>query len=266
MMSDLYLLRNALIDALRPRRLAITALLVCLPAVVAAVRRATLPSESFDPTEAYDRLAGNMIFSLILTILSVVHGTGALSRDIEGRTIVYLLTRPIPRWRILLVKYLAAWITISVTACLSALLLGVVLFGSHAGAHVLVDLKVLPVGAAAYAALFILLVAVLPRQLIALLFSLLFAVGWENLIALMPGGFARLSVMAHLHTLASHLKESAETTGAANDPASQLMTFEPAVITPLQAWLALGFTTALALGVALIVFSNREYSPREEGG
>jgi ABC-type transport system involved in multi-copper enzyme maturation permease subunit len=266
-MSDWMLLANSLRDALRPRRLATTLLLVLLPALVGFTWRSLAEEGRYNPDETYNSIAVNMVFGFILTILCVVHGTNALLREIEGRTIVYLLTRPMPRWRILVVKYLAAWIIVSATVCLSAVFLGISLFDLKFGPRVLPDLRILPVGAATYCALFLLLATILPRQLFALLFSLLFAVGWENLVSVLPGGFARLSVMAHLRVLAPHLKETADaTTAGSMDPTKQLLSFEPAVITSLQAWIGMGATTFVALVVALVVFRNREYSPREEGG
>ena len=263
MMRDWFLLRSALRDSLYPRRLLITALLVALPAIVALVMRALAPADSFHPIDIYSQIVNRMVFLFILTLLSVVHGTGALSREIEGRTIVYLLTRPMPRWRILLAKAISAWIVVSVTAGLASVFLALSLFGFHMGPYLLRDLVILSVGAAAYTALFVLLSALLTRQLFALLLALFFAVGWENLISRLPGGFARLSVMAHLQVLAPHLKDAVEE-GA--DATSQLLTFDPAVITTFQAWLAMSLTLVIALGLALIVFSYREYSPREEGG
>jgi len=264
--SDLQLLLNAFRDALRPRRLAITVLLVLLPALVGFTWKSLAEPERFDAAETYNSIAANMIFGFILTILCVVHGTNALLREIEGRTIVYLLTRPLPRWRILLAKYIAAWILVSATVCVSAVCLALAVFGLDFGPKVLADLRILPVGAAAYCALFVLLATLLPRQLFALLFSLLFAVGWENLVSVLPGGFARLSVMAHLRVLAPHLKETSDATTGSMDPTNQLLSFEPAVITTSQAWIGMSATLLVGMGLALIVFSKREYSPKEEGG
>jgi hypothetical protein len=44
----------------------------------------------------------------------------------EQKTIVYLLTRPVARWRILLAKFAAAWLVISATTALSTVVLALV--------------------------------------------------------------------------------------------------------------------------------------------
>jgi hypothetical protein len=69
----------------------------------------------------------------VLPILAVVFGTGVISQEMEQKTIVYLLTRPVPRWRILLAKFAAAWIVTSVTAILATLALAAVTHQPGAG-------------------------------------------------------------------------------------------------------------------------------------
>ena len=54
-----------------------------------------------------------------------IFGTGVVSREVEQKTIVYLLTRPVARWRILLMRYLAAVTAITLTVWLATGLLAV---------------------------------------------------------------------------------------------------------------------------------------------
>jgi ABC-2 type transport system permease protein len=105
MTIDLFLLRTALRDVLRPKRLTAAILLVLLPAAIALLWRGLVPAKQFAPGDAYNSLAASLVFGFILTILSVIYGTGVVSQEMEQRTIVYLLTRPVPRWRILLAKF-----------------------------------------------------------------------------------------------------------------------------------------------------------------
>ncbi|MBM3493502.1 MAG: ABC transporter permease, partial [Armatimonadetes bacterium] len=121
-MIERFLLRTALRDLVTIRRAAVAAVLVLGPACVGLVIRIGTRAE-FDGVAAYGALASLLVFGFVLPILAVVFGTGAVSQEIEQRTIVYLLTRPIARWRILLVKYIAAWITISCTGLLALVVL-----------------------------------------------------------------------------------------------------------------------------------------------
>ena len=255
-MTDLFLLRTALRDAVRPRRLIAALLLVALPALIALLARSLTPAARFQADETYNTLANLLVFGFILTILSVIYGTAVVSQEIEQRTIVYLLTRPVPRWRILLAKFLGSLIAIILTTGLSVLLLALVVYGpGKIGSTPLWrDLMILPVGALAYGSLFLLMSTLLARPL---MFGLLFAFGWESWVPNLPGAFARLSIMAYLRVLAPHK----------TDPASAEVgevVADPLAIAQWQAWVVIAAVVAVGLIGALIVFSHREYAPRED--
>lgn len=266
-MGDWFILKTTLRDTIRPKRLIVALLLILLPAAIALTWRSVARGR-FEAGETYNTLAAGLVFGFILTILSVIYGTGVLSQEIEGRTIVYLLTRPIPRWRILLVKFAGAWLAITATVCLSELLLALALFGTRLAATPLAaDLRILPLGALAYGSLFLLLATFLSRPL---MYGLLFAFGWESWVPSLPGGFSRLSIMAYLRTLAPHLKETADKPdpggGGGPDPSDLLLAFTPTEIPVSHAWITVPLVALVALGLALYLFSVREYVPREEGG
>ena len=262
-MSELNLLLESLRAALRPKRLIVAGLLIVLPAIIALMWRMASGAERFEAPETYNTLALEIVFRFILTLLAVLYGTGALSQEIEGRTIVYLLTRPIPRWRILLAKLVSAWILVTVATCLSTILLAFATFGGKPDmAMLLGDLKVIPAGAAAYSALFCLLSTFLARPL---LYALLYGVGWENIASLFPGGFSRLSILTYLRTLSPHLKDSAQDVSGGG-ASGALFASDPSVITRPQCWLGLGIAIVMGLGLAILIFSRREYAPREEAG
>ena len=258
-MSDFYLFRNAIRDLLRPRRLAAALVLGALPAVVAGVWRATAKAGGFNAEVVYNALAGNLIFGFILVILAVIFGTGVISQEIEQKTITYLLTRPMPRWRIALAKFLAACTGITITLWVSTLLLALVSFG---GAGLSMerlgkDALVLPVGALAYGALFLLVATLVNRPL---LWGLAYAFGWESWVSTMPGHFQKFSLMAYLRVLAPHPQPEGESMDL-----SRLFTgLGTTVITPTFAGRVLVGVVLVALALALTLFSTREYVPRED--
>ncbi|MGC4046059.1 MAG: ABC transporter permease subunit [Armatimonas sp.] len=262
-MSELYLLRESLRSAFAPKRLVMVLVLVLLPAIIGLFYRFTQSSERFDPVANYNSLALNIVFRLILTLLAVLYGTGALSQEIDGRTIVYLLTRPMARWRILLTKLVGAWLLVALAGCLSVFMLALALFGGQISqAPLALDIRAIVIGAAAYSALFCFLSTLLSRPL---LYALLYGVGWENVASLFPGGFARLSILSNLQTLSAHLKDVPANEGA-DSPLNSLLIGDPTIITRPQAWIAI-WLAILGWGLlSLITFSKREYAPREEGG
>lgn len=260
-MSDLYIFRNTLKDLTRPKRLLVSLLLISLPALLVLLARAAAPKGEFKPETAYGDVSSLLIFGFLLVILAVVNGTGVLSQEVEQKTITYLLTRPVPRWRILLMKFLAAFVAVTVTVWLACLLMAVSVFGigGLSGTPLGRDLLVLPVGALAYGSLFLLLATLFNRPL---MYGLLFAFGWETWVPSLPGYFGRVSLMTYVRALAPHSKIEPETVDLAQAAASALPA--PNVISTPMAWgVLLGFSV-VALGLALMTFSNREYVPRDD--
>jgi hypothetical protein len=134
MTSDLYLFRSAMRDMVRPKRILTALVLISLPSLIALLFRLNMKAANYKADEIYASLSYNVVFGFILVILAVVFATGALSQEIEQKTIVYLLTRPLPRWRILLAKFAAALVTIVATVCFSTALLAFTTF-SFGGAN-----------------------------------------------------------------------------------------------------------------------------------
>ncbi|MBB6052451.1 ABC transporter permease [Armatimonas rosea] len=263
-MADLFILKTSLLEALKPKRLFTAILMMLLPALAAVLWRMVVPTDRFDPAEAYNTLAAYFVFGFTLTILSVIYGTGALSAEIEGRTIVYLLTRPVPRWRLLLMKLIGAWVGITVTVSLSVLLLGLAVYGlKPEWPRMLSDLRIIPVGALAYSSLFLFFATVMARPLI---WALLYGFGWENIASLIPSGFAKLSILSYLRTLAPHLKEIIGAQDSAEDVSNLLLRSNPFTVTQPVAWFTVSLVIVLCTGMALYFFTTREFVPREEGG
>lgn len=265
-MTDLLLMQSALREALRPRRLLIAALLVLLPPALGLAWRLLSTPQDFDPGDVYDSLTVGLVFSFTLTILSVVYGTGVVSQEIEQRTIVYLLTRPLPRWRILLAKFLVSLAVVAGVTTLSTLLLALAVFGlkNFAQAGVGPDLRALYIGALAYGSLFLFLGAAFPRPLT---YGLLFVFGWETWVPKLPGAFAKISVMSYLRALAAReiTPDPASQQAASGDNILLAFSTPPEInISMGLAWTTLLIVSAVALIASLIVFSKREYVPRED--
>lgn len=261
-MSDLTLFSNSLRDLMRPKKMLVLVLLLALSTGVAALMR--FKTEAYGPdkgVEIYNTLATVMIYSFILVLLTITYGTSIISAETEQKTIVYLLTRPVPRWRILLAKFAAVFFVTTLTTYFAILLLALITYGPSGMAKSGLgrDLEILPVGVMAYGGISLLLAVLLNRPLI---FGLLFAFGWETWVPSLPGSFGRLSVMTYLRVLAPHKTEgeiAAEAAAAANPFAAA-----PEVITHVMAWSVLSAIIVVTIVGALIIFSTREYVPRED--
>ncbi len=256
-MSDTYIYLNTLRELVRPKKLVAVAFLVALPTLLVLLLQINHKPDT-TPLSLYDGISSLLVFNFVLVILSVIFGTSVITQEVEQKTIVYLLTRPMPRWRILLMKYMATVTMTTLTTWFALLLLALVTVGAKGMGqiHLLRDMGMLLVGALAYGALFLLLATLLDRPL---LLGLLYAFGWESWVPNMPGNFKYLSVMAYLRTLAPHT--GMEDNAAANP---LLVAASTDIITNRIAALALAVVILGALAAALAIFSTREYVPREE--
>jgi ABC-2 type transport system permease protein len=256
---ETYLYRNALQDLLRPRKMLVTSLLIALPAVIAFWQMRS--NADLGAAVIYGRMAEGWIFQFVLVMLCVIYGTGIVANEVEQKTVVYLLTRPVPRWRILLPKYLAACTAAFLSGGGALLLTALATYGGKIGnAPFLRDAGVLLAGVLVYTALFLLMGTILTRPLIV---GLLFGFGWETWVPNMPGSFSKFSLISYLRALTPHDKLQ----GDAVDISKAMESFSTAVTKPITsttAWMVLLVTLILCLSLSLMIFSSREYVPRDD--
>jgi ABC-2 type transport system permease protein len=143
----------------------------------------------------------------VLPLAALFYATSLVADEVEGRTLTYLLTRPITRASIMAGKfgaYLATTLTLALPA---AVVTFFILMTSPAApalgpaaVDLLRDLGVMLLALVAYGALFALLGVLLKRPVIP---GLLFLYGWE-LLANLPGYLPRLTLTAWLRSLIRH--------------------------------------------------------------
>ncbi len=262
-MSDIYIYRNTLRDLVRPKKLVAVAILIALPTLLALLLIMVQHVKHFHDLalqDLYYKISTFLVYNFVLVILSVIFGTGVITQEVEQKTIVYLLTRPVPRWRILLMKYAATVTLTTLTVWLASVSLALATVGIKGLGECGLprDMGILLVGALAYGALFLMVATLVDRPL---LLGLLYAFGWESWVPSLPGNFKYLSLMAYLRVLAPHGAADNSSAAPANPFASALSS---EAISSHVATLALTLAILGALAAALAIFSVREYVPREE--
>jgi ABC-2 type transport system permease protein len=257
-MIDLYLFRNAIRDLTRPKKMLAALLLVIAPALIVVLLKLHSGHRHLDKLADYGMMSEKVVFGFVMVILAVVFCTSVVAQEVEDKTIVYLLTRPVPRFRILTVKFLPAILVTLVTVWLALILTGIAAFGpTHlAGTPLARDLAIAPIGVMAYGAVFLLLATVVNRPLI---YGLLYTFGWETWVPNLPGNFQKLSLMAYLRVLAPH----GDTTADEVDITQVLTNVSQDSITSHLAWIVLISVIVIAFALALVAFSTREYVPRD---
>jgi ABC-2 type transport system permease protein len=142
------------------------------------------------PDEFADDVTRVMLASAVLPLVMLMLGTAAFGNEVGDRTLVYLVTKPIARWRIVAPKLLASVAVGGIPVALGgALAITVIERGDGGGA--LATGAGLLVGATAYAAIFT-WAGLATRH--ALLIGLVYVFVWEATLAAYLDGVRFLSI------------------------------------------------------------------------
>jgi ABC-2 type transport system permease protein len=155
------------------------------------------PDEALEVTLT---LLSDLAIGVVLPLVAVIVGTAAIGSELDDGTVVYLLARPVPRWRIVLVKLLVAWLVVSILVAPATLVAG--LIGQDDPALAWGFAAAAVVGALEYTAVFVALSLVTSRALIV---GLAYVVIWEGVVAGLFGGTRPLSVRQHALAVAEAL-------------------------------------------------------------
>jgi ABC-2 type transport system permease protein len=235
------------------RRSLLIAIMLALPAVLAVVLRLTI-------NRLPPRVSGFDFYGMViafyyvrnaLPLAALFYATALIADEVEGKTITYLLTRPIQRPAILAGKfaaYLVTTIAMALPAVVATFFLMTTVGGwTGVGARVpdlFRDMGVVALTLVTYGAFFTLLGVLLRRPTIP---GLLFLFVWE-LLANAPGYLPRFTITAYLRSLIHHR------------PVDEGMAELFGQVLPAALCLeAVGAMIVVFLAVAGWIFSTREY-------
>ena len=236
------------------RRSLLMGLLVAAPVAFAVLYRVLVATHDRLPLGAADLYALMVAVYWVRNVLplaALFYATALVADEVEGKTLTYLLTRPLTRASIFAGKF-AAYVAATFTLALPAAVLTFFLFMTApsapplgpAAVDLLRDLAVMLLTLVVYGALFGLLGVLLKRPVIP---GLLFLYGWE-LLANVPGYMPRLTLTAWLRSLIPY-RPAEEGLGGL---------FQQ-VLPADQAVAVLVVEAVLLLGAAIWIFSEREY-------
>lgn len=248
---------QALADYTRMRRVVPWLVLAAFSAVVVFTWASFNPGSA--PVDRYSLVVFMLVFRIV-GFSAVFFATANVTAEIEQRTIVYVLTRPVPRWMLLVVRYLAAVTVVVTIGILAALAVSAAAYHGNVFANPLLgrDLLTIGIGGFAYTGVSALLSVITPSR--ATIIGLLYLFGWEFLVPNMPGTMYYLSVFSHLQAIAKH----------PIDPgANPIMNFLGSVmgtntLTTGQSVAALAALTVVAIAIAAWWFTHFEFLPRED--
>ena len=206
--------------------------------------------------DSYAKVSSIFVFH-ILALASAIFTTAIVSQEIEQKTIVYLLTRPVPRWKLLTIRYLASVIAVSTIGIACSVGASVGAYHGFSSNPLLVkDCIATVIGAFAYGALFLLVSLMFNR---AMIICLLFAFGWETAIPSMPGQMYLLSIYSYLQAIAEH-------PAASGGKVVNLLSGSNGdnTLSTSTAYIAMIGLVIFLIGLGSWWFTNFEYLPRED--
>jgi ABC-2 type transport system permease protein len=118
-------------------------------------------------------------------------GTSVIGDELEDGTAIYLLTKPIPRWEILLPKLIAPWLLTAALLLASTLVSGLVAIESGGRDVVYGAAFAIVLGSLVYTTLFVMLSIVSSH---ALIIGLVYVFIWEGAVAGLFEGVRYLSI------------------------------------------------------------------------
>jgi ABC-2 type transport system permease protein len=157
---------------------------------------------------------GTLALGTLVPLLGLIAGTGAIGPEIDDGSIIYLLAKPQPRWKIITTKLLVAFGCTVVFGAIPTYLAGVVLFGNFESVAVAYGVGALVAGAA-YSAIFLLL-GVVTRH--AVVVGLLYSLVWESIVGNFVTGAKTLSVQQWALAVARWIADPGVITSAVHLP------------------------------------------------
>lgn len=215
------------------RRSLLLGLLALLPVGIAVLVR--LSGRGLGDAEVATAIMDRLIATTLLPIVGLVFGTAVLGAELEDGTAVFLLIKPIDRWRIVLAKLIVA-VGLSIAfVSPAAFVAGAILQVGGPGLSGAIGAAVgTAVGATVYATVFFAFSLITSR---ALALGLIYVLVWEGVLAGLLEGIRALSIRQY--TLAI--------SGAIAHPGRQ----DPALLDLPTALILSAVATALGAAIAI---------------
>jgi ABC-2 type transport system permease protein len=194
------------------RRLYLALLFSLAPLAIALVFRAMTPDLAGDSRGFYLILQSQIVVGVILPLAALVFGTSAFGGEIDDGTLLYLLVKPVARWRIVFSKYLVSALS-SFVLMFPAVYLPWLALDRH-------DLPVgiptsfvwgIAVGSVLYAAIFTMFGLVVKQSLVT---GLLYVVAFEEVLARAVPSLQSFSVREFANATVAHMADPALNLGA----------------------------------------------------
>jgi ABC-type transport system involved in multi-copper enzyme maturation permease subunit len=202
----------------------VMALVPVLFAVIIVLLNPLISEEGIRVSSLFPQVSVFLYIHFLLPLTAIFVGTAVIGGEVDGRTLPYLLTRPIPRKSIVISKLLSGTAVTGVLFIISVALTYIILKQENGFSGLLKDIDIylgtigiLFLGLVVYLPLFCLTGGILKRPV---LLGLFFTFGWESTVSFLPGNIKYFSISHYLHILAKRLYNNQFTT---SDPKQALL-------------------------------------------
>ncbi|MCG5462191.1 ABC transporter permease subunit [Micromonospora sp. NPDC053740] len=171
-----------------------------------------------DPGEWGPPVLVGLGLAVVLPVVALIIGTGVLGAEIDDGTVVHILTKPLPRWQIVLPKLAVAAGVSAATVAVPLYVAGVLADSVRLGLALAVAAAL---GALAYSALFLALSLVTRRPV---LLGLVYVLIWEGLLGNFVSGTKVLSIQQYVIALADRIAPTGLLETSVSVPVASVMT------------------------------------------
>jgi len=172
------------------QRMIVAVGLALVPTMIALIDRVNTATPGA-PSDFLSTVYRDIVTSVILPITALVFGTSAFGGEVDDGTLIYLMVKPLPRWQIMLSKYLVASLS-TMLVVLPSIVLAYIVCSSPNPARLPVSYAIgNTVGAFLYCAVFLAL-GITSRRALAL--GLIYVIAFENVLSRNILGAKSLSI------------------------------------------------------------------------
>src|SRR3954471_8843551 len=173
------------------RRVYVALVVLIIPALITLLVRFNAAEGDLDAVGSLSTIYRDIVLGVLLPLTALVFGTSAFGGEVDDGTLIYLMVKPVPRWRLTFSKYVVAFMATGAVVVASILLAWIAM---QNGASLRVPLAFSAgalVGSLIYCAIFVTL-GITSRRALAI--GLLYIVAFENVLSRTIVGVKSLSV------------------------------------------------------------------------
>jgi ABC-2 type transport system permease protein len=203
------LFRLTMRELMGQRRSVLMALLALLPILLALLALMLGPDEGESRQQfVSEPLLSVLVVGMLLPLVALIFGTAALGSEIEDGTAVYILAKPVARWKVIFAKVAAAWVATTAIVLTSAVISGLMVLGGQEQQGIIPAFSLgIIVGGLAYVTVFVLLSAMTGR---ALIIGLGYVLIWEGVFTVFAPGAQLLSIREYALGIADWLSSTSK--------------------------------------------------------